>query len=172
MSESGANAVTALAERLRDLHPPEPIGWWPPAPGWWLVTALTLVGGAVLLVRITRRRAARRAASLSSELQACHEVWRTSGDTARYYAHSAVALRRAAIARTGRAGVARLSGEHWVDWLDDAAGVPFTDKVREVLADGLYRPAPPERVAAVHRELMRWAEAHERPSPTERRPRA
>ena len=29
---------------LRDLHLPEAIGWWPLAPGWWLVIAIALVG--------------------------------------------------------------------------------------------------------------------------------
>ena len=30
---------------LRDLHLPEAIGWWPLAPGWWVVIAL--VAGAL-----------------------------------------------------------------------------------------------------------------------------
>ena len=30
---------------LRDLHLPEGIGWWPLAPGWWVVIALVMIGG-------------------------------------------------------------------------------------------------------------------------------
>ena len=34
---------------LRDLHLPEAIGWWPLAPGWWVLLAM-LVGQVVLTV--------------------------------------------------------------------------------------------------------------------------
>ncbi|MDH3546898.1 MAG: DUF4381 domain-containing protein, partial [Gammaproteobacteria bacterium] len=42
---------------LRDLHLPAEIGWWPLAPGWWLVITLALIG-IVLLAR--RALAARK----------------------------------------------------------------------------------------------------------------
>lgn len=29
-------------EQLRDIHLPEAVHWWPPAPGWWIVTTLVL----------------------------------------------------------------------------------------------------------------------------------
>ncbi|MGD2138441.1 MAG: DUF4381 family protein, partial [Gammaproteobacteria bacterium] len=27
---------------LRPLHPPAPVEWWPPAPGWWVLGVLLL----------------------------------------------------------------------------------------------------------------------------------
>ena len=46
---------------LRDLHLPEAIGWWPLAPGWWVVVAL-VAGGLYYLFRLYLRTRARGAA--------------------------------------------------------------------------------------------------------------
>ena len=56
-----ANTPTAQGQapnpldQLRDIHLPEPISWWPPAPGWWI---LALAGSAlaVWLLRWLYRR--------------------------------------------------------------------------------------------------------------------
>ncbi len=32
-------------EQLRDIHLPQSVHWWPPAPGWWIVAALLLALG-------------------------------------------------------------------------------------------------------------------------------
>ncbi|HYN78294.1 MAG TPA: DUF4381 family protein, partial [Lamprocystis sp. (in: g-proteobacteria)] len=50
---------------LRDWHLPAPVAWWPPAPGWWLVAGLVMVGvvvGWAWWQRRQRRRAAARIA--------------------------------------------------------------------------------------------------------------
>jgi len=149
----------ALAGRLRGLHLPEPVAWWPPAPGWWVLGGMMLALGLWALVRASRDRpVGRRATGLRNELQACHDEWESTRDTARYYRRVARALRLAAIGLGGRARVARLHGERWVDWLDGRATQPFSDEVREVLADAGYRRRPPERVATIHRELLHWVD--------------
>lgn len=41
---------------LRDIHLPGAVGFWPPAPGWWLVALLALAGLALLAVYYYRGR--------------------------------------------------------------------------------------------------------------------
>ena len=44
---------------LKDIHLPEAIGWWPLAPGWWIL--LLLIGLLIFAVVIWLRRLARQA---------------------------------------------------------------------------------------------------------------
>ena len=41
MTPGGLPLSDPLAE-LRGYHPPDPVSWWPPAPGWWLLALLIL----------------------------------------------------------------------------------------------------------------------------------
>ena len=52
---------------LRDIHLPEPIGWWPPALGWWILALLVIltIGLCIWLIRrITRKTAIKSAKKL------------------------------------------------------------------------------------------------------------
>lgn len=155
--------IAALAPRLRDLHLPEPIGWWPPAPGWWLLAALVPI--ALLVGTLARRRdaARRRRATLADALDGCLADWRSDGDTGRYHARVARLLREAAIARAGAPRVAGLAGRRWCDWLGALA--PLSSATRETLAEGRYRRLPPETVPEVHVELLACARALGRGDP-------
>ncbi|MBS1202779.1 MAG: hypothetical protein H6R22_1288, partial [Chromatiaceae bacterium] len=53
---------------LRDWHLPDPVSWWPPAPGWWLVAGLALAACALTLHWWLRRRRRRHGAPARAAL--------------------------------------------------------------------------------------------------------
>jgi hypothetical protein len=111
---------------LRPLHLPEPIGWWPLAPGWWFVIALLLAGIGWLLLRAWRRHqflaprryAIRALADVESE-------YMTSRDPVTLGRQLSELLRRGMLAYAPRHEVAGLTGDAWLEWLDRDLPVPY-----------------------------------------------
>ena len=106
---------------LRDIHLPDAVTLWPPAPGWWLILGgmLALALGVHLHLR-ARLRSLKRAAV--RELDGIEASFRSSGDVARLALSLATLLRRVAIARFPRRDVASLYGRDWSRFLVRTSG--------------------------------------------------
>lgn len=152
-----------LAE-LRDWHLPDPVAWWPPAPGWWLV-ALSLGLALVLMARGWRRwrQVAAIARAAQHELAQLERELAVHGDRRRHLAALSQLLRRLALMRYPRAQVAGLTGDDWLAFLDATGGHgEFSQGVGRVLVESAYRPASaiafdPESLAAL---IRRWVAAN------------
>lgn len=126
---------------LRDWHLPDPVSWWPLAPGWWvlagLVLAATLFAVGAWLARRRRTAAARAALSRLTTLRA---ELKSQGDARRFAAAVSEVLRRLALARYPRERVAGLSGAEWLNFLDSTGGGGgFSTGAGRVLAEAPYR---------------------------------
>ncbi|MGB5739133.1 MAG: DUF4381 domain-containing protein [Woeseia sp.] len=114
---------------LRDLHLPDPVSWWPLAPGWWLLLAIALAGLLWLASRAyrdwQRGRARRLALRELDRLAAAHAA---DGNVAQLAKSLSALLRRAMLAYAPRVEVARLTGDAWLNWLDRGLAQPvFTE---------------------------------------------
>ncbi|MDH4275856.1 MAG: DUF4381 domain-containing protein, partial [Gammaproteobacteria bacterium] len=132
-----------IASQLRDIHLPDPVSGWPPAPGWWLLAALGLVLVLVLVVRHRRKRP-RRASLEDVARDEITRLWadymRDSDPQALVSGLSGV-VRRVALARYPRAEVAGLTGMAWLEFLDrSVGGTDFTQGGGRVLIEAAYRP--------------------------------
>lgn len=112
----------AALEQLRDIRLPEPIGWWPLAPGWWALIAVAVLALAAGAVWAVLRRRTRRFAALR-ELDGLREQLKT-GDQANVAADLAALVRRVALSAQGR-HLARLSDADWAEALSQGRfGLP------------------------------------------------
>ena len=132
---------------LRGLHLPDAIGWWPIAPGWWVIIVLFLAGLFLLSRHVVRQRsetAARRYAL--REFERATSAFAEHGDPVRLGSEASEILRRTMLAYAPRSDVAGLTGEEWLEWLDRDLPEPrFSKGPGRSLLDLPYRN--PETVA-------------------------
>ncbi len=144
---------------LRGWHLPEPVSWWPPAVGWWVLGLLGILLTAILirwlLVRYRARAAARAAQRELRDLQAAFETDRDAGAFGRGISRL---LRRFALARFPRRQIAGLAGADWLAFLDTHGGDGrFRDGPGRILVEAPYRPVdaiPAEELVALVREWI------------------
>ena len=160
-SQSAPPGSLDLLNALRDIREPAPPGFWPPAPGWWLLAAL-LLAAAITLGWLTWRRSQRQR-PIRRALEEL-ESWRTrAARRSHTEAASELAelLKRAALTRYPRHEVARLSGNAWLAFLDHSGDTNgFTKGAGRALGDLRYAPTlelEPEALAALARA---WLERH------------
>ena len=126
---------------LRDLHLPEPVGWWPLAPGWWALIALAVVGLVWLLLKYRQQRlrsAARRYAL--KQLKQYADAYSRHQSAVLLGAQLSELLRRTMLAYAPRAEVAGLTGEDWLAFLDRDLDRPhFRDGDGRPLIEWPYR---------------------------------
>lgn len=126
-------------DELRDIHLPEAISWWPLAYGYWLLLALLLVV-AVLWLRRYRHLAIRRASG--RELDALEAAYLQHNDAHELARGVNVLLRRAALSIKPREQTASLTGDAWMDYVQDCVkdtDCIFSDETRQLLTRGVYQ---------------------------------
>lgn len=145
----------AALEQLRDIRLPQPIGWWPLAPGWWALSALVLVLLAAVLAWSILHRRTRRFAALR-EFAALRDRLETEGD-AGVATDLAALIRRVALSAQGR-HLARLSEASWAGALAEGrSGLP--PEVAALIAEAPYlRPETLDagRVKALFAPAETW----------------
>ncbi len=126
---------------LRDIHLPEAISWWPPAPGWWLLLFLVCLLGFIVWRLIRHRQKQHR---LRASLQALADIRTHYGEhenNAVLLRELSVLLRRACITFYPRAITASLTGQSWLAFLDASSPhAEFVHGCGKPLATAPYLP--------------------------------
>ena len=149
---------------LADIHLPDAVTFWPPAPGWWVLAALVVIA----LVLVYRRQLARvflrrRLGSALRELDSAYQAFQAAGDRNAaglqlLQTFNAV-LKRVALVHYADPELPRLSGRAWLRFLDaQMNSADFTVGAGQALADGVYRPTFDADADALHALCKRWIE--------------
>ena len=153
-------------EALRPNHLPDPVTWWPPAPGWWLTACILLVcvvTAAFLLYRHYSRNRYRRAALKESEhIAACQE---SNEDSHALVSDLNRLLKRVALSAWPRETVAALHGNEWLDFLDKTSrSNDFTTGPGQVFGDTRFAPGEhtlnQSEINQLQRLVERWIRKH------------
>ena len=149
---------------LAALHPlrePLPVGWWPPAPGWWLLAALVLAALFVLGWALFRRYRAsayrRRALAQFSRLV---DEYGQSGDSRRLLTETNALLKSVALVAFARRDVASCSGATWLNFLNSA--LPEEEQFPPGFAAANYsKDAQDVDIQRLQRAASAWIKKHE-----------
>jgi hypothetical protein len=129
---------------LRDVHLPDPVSLWPPAPGWWIVFGLVVTVVIVFIWVVAHRRQTKWRRMAMSELGAVKQHYVTHRDDQWVVQRLSEIVRRYAMATFPRTEVAGLVGSSWLGFLDRTGGTnQFTEGVGHLLSTGPYRPQAP-----------------------------
>lgn len=134
------NIPAQNTESLRDIHLPDAISWWPPAIGWWIVLAL-ITAAFILIPKLYRRMTytpLKKVADIRFQ-ELVSEHTETNDDSV-FVIKTSQFLRQTAMSYCGREDIAQLTGEKWIQALNDITEQEhFTDDLKQSLITAPYQ---------------------------------
>jgi hypothetical protein len=137
---------------LRDIHLPDPVSWWPPAPGWWLIAvAITALTALILWWRHRSERLKNSPATIARrELAKLRDNWNEHRDNRQLLREVSIWLRRTGMSLSTRREAASLTGHRWQQYLDNLAGEAiFSNADARLINEVSYQPTPETGNAAM-----------------------
>ena len=133
---------TTIDLPLRDIHLPDAISWWPPAPGWWILLGILLVSATTVYLLRAIYLSRRLKRSALSELESIRQQYEQTRNQKQLVEALSILMRRASISFHPRSEAASLTGEHWLDYLDSTSKQPgFNNDAGQLLISAPYLPA-------------------------------
>lgn len=156
-----------LLEQLHDIRAPDPVGWWPLAPGWWVLIALVVIIAAVLAyTAFTRHRKNRYSKEALQLLGAI-----ASSPKQHSVADVNEVLKRTALYAypTEKSEIAGLHGRAWVQWLNSHCTEPvILDGAADTLIWGAYSGGDSPPLDELLAAARQWVRKHKRGSSSRR----
>jgi Domain of unknown function (DUF4381) len=108
--------------QLRDIHLPQPISWWPLAPGWYFLLGLVLIIAVMVIIYFVRRNKKTTVGRLAlQQLSFLQQQYQANTPGHIIAMELSKLLRQVALAHYPRQKVAHLRGEAWITFLDETS---------------------------------------------------
>ncbi len=136
-----------LLAQLADIHLPEAVSFWPPAPGWWLLAVILLIAFVVAARKIAQQKRLLKIRKFAlAELENCYRTFAESDQTdlnelkLRYANQFNSVLRRVALYHYPGKNVASLSGQDWLDFIIQSGDSSLmNEEIAGSLKDGRFQ---------------------------------
>ncbi len=139
---------------LRDIHLPDPVSWWPPAIGWWILLALLILLAVLLPALIRRLRKKSLKKFIVQEFDAIVDAHQNN-PTALLQATSAF-LRQLLMTYRGRKNIAGLTGDQWLGELQNISPEKLPQPIIFLLKDGPYQKSVNFNEEQFIHDLRQW----------------
>ena len=150
-----------LLSQLRDIHTAAPVGWWPPAPGWWVLALLLLVLLGWLGRRVLGRyRVHQRRKQMLGWVDHLNANIDPQRDLQAYLSTLNRIFKLVALRAFPDQHCAVLNGQEWVDFLIEKTNKLQSAESLGVLATGPYDPAPKFDPAQLSELSRYWIKQH------------
>ncbi|MGI9279046.1 MAG: DUF4381 domain-containing protein [Endozoicomonas sp.] len=155
-------------DQLLPNHLPDPVSFWPPAPGWWIsaiviIAAITLI--TLLVVRTLRRNRYRRQAR--NQAHVIFNAFKQHQDALQFANDCNRLLKQTALHAYSDEQVAPLYGNPWLDFLSRKSGIrEFSGKPGQALGEARFQQMPIANqkqevdVDQLHKLTVSWIRKH------------
>lgn len=153
-----------LLAQLADIHLPEPVNFWPPAPGWWILALLLLIAAGFALRQLLALRTRKKICEYAlAELDRCYQQLNEDSPVdlderkLRYVNEVNSVLRRVALVHFPQSNVASLGGSAWVDFIrEKGESSLLNEELATALAYGRFQTRCQVDADALHQMSRSW----------------
>ncbi len=156
--------------QLRDIHLPDSVGFWPPAPGWWILAFLILAVIVIALVKTLRYKQQNRyRLKALQSLNLAWEAYQKDKQVQDYLFQLSQLLKRTALSAYPQLMVNSFHGQQWLAFLDrtnNSAEKEFSEGIGKTLATLPYQKISAnteysqQDLQGLHNLCLAWIKSH------------
>ena len=158
-----ANPLDALAQ-LKDIHLPQAVGWWPLAPGWYMLLLLLILVMMTSIFWVNKKRKQSKPKKQALKLLSIYlDNFKQDHNASLASARISELLKRVALVYYPRQKVASMHGEAWINFLNQTSkGLDFFS-VRKQLLELPFKENEPADIQPLVINAKQWIKQRRRP---------